>query len=336
MSVSVLYDTYMILLVLPYFLFSSVMENSVRGDVVYPASKVSNVSIQKPSASFGKLTKRADVVFVETTHPPASHIPTSKQQSGISHSILGETVSSPNSPIVTQTATTHGTSVRKTRKSMMTIALLGDSMMDTLGPSASEITDKLKSLYSDTQFVIKNYGVGGTNLEYAVYRITNPYMYLGASIPSLVSQQPDVVVIESCGYNPFKGSIAQGLDRQWVELAHAIDTIKQTIPNAKIVVASTIAPNTSVFGDGATGLSFTQTDKHERTNIIKQYLKNAVRFAQSAHLPLADAFHASLDSAGNGNIKYINQEDHIHYSDAGRVLIGKKIADAIIAHRLLE
>jgi len=33
---------------------------------------------------------------------------------------------------------------------------------------------------------------------------------------------------------------------------------------------------------------------------------------------------------------YINNGDHIHYSDAGRSLMGSKIAQAMIVNKLLE
>lgn len=221
------------------------------------------------------------------------------------------------------------------KKNSITIALLGDSMMDTLGPTAPALQTALKKLYPKKTFVIKNFGVGGTGIQYGIDRITNGYTYLGTSYPSLVETSPDIVVIESFGYNPF-GDDAGTIDTHWLLLAKAVDTVKAQLPHAKIVMAATIAPNANRFGDGAQGLSFSVIDKWQRTTTIKKYLENTVRFATGEHLPLADAYHPSLMPDGNGNLMYINSGDHIHYSDKGRALMASKIAEAIAKNSLLE
>lgn len=257
-------------------------------------------------------------------------------------SVLGLSIEAPTpspSPSLTPTPTTKPIVAKPTpvsaKKGTVTIALLGDSMVDTLGPDAPHLKDMLKAAYPNMQVVVKNYGVGATNIEYGITRITNGYTYLGNSIPSLASSKPDIVVLESFGYNPF--SFDEGaIDKHWTSLATAVDTLRNTIPGVKVIIAATIAPNATVFGDGAPGLSFDQTAKNQKVNTIKKYLENAVRFARSQHLPLADAYHASLDGSGNGKLTYINPGDHIHYSDAGRVLFGRKVADAITANKLLE
>ena len=221
------------------------------------------------------------------------------------------------------------------KKNSVTIALLGDSMMDTLGPAAPTLHTALKKIYPKTNFTIKNFGVGGTGIQYGIKRITEGYTYLGKSYPSLVETNPDIVVIESFGYNPF-GDDAGTIDAHWLLLAKAVDTVKAHLPNAKIVMAATIAPNANRFGDGAAGLSFSVIDKWQRTTTIKKYLENTVRFATGEHLPLADAYHPSLMPDGNGNLKYINGGDHIHYSDKGRALMASKIAEAFTKNNLLE
>jgi len=235
----------------------------------------------------------------------------------------------------TQPLETPKPQLRKAKKANVTIALLGDSMMDTMGPDAPALQSLLKKSFPGTTFIIKNYGVGGTNIDYAITRITNGYSYLGNGIPALSSLQPDIVVVESCGYNPF--SFDEGaIDKHWLSLSKAVDTLKSSIPGVRIVIGSTIAPNWDVFGDGAPGISFDPAAKQRQVKNIKKYLENAVKFAHSQNLPLADAYHSSLDSSGNGKLGYINPGDHIHYSDAGRALFAEKIAGAIINNRLLE
>lgn len=221
------------------------------------------------------------------------------------------------------------------RKRNVTIAVLGDSMVDTLGPDIPHLKTKLEAAYPATRFTMFNYGVGGTNIGYGIERLTNSYAYLGSQVPSLVSQHPDIVVIESFAYNPFPDADG-GIDRHWLSLAKVIDVLKGQLPQTKIVIAATIAPNAKVFGDGAAGISFSTDDKWQRVDVIKKYLESTTRFARSQHLPLADAYHPSLGSDGNGNLAYINAGDHIHYSDAGRALLATVVTNAIVANKLLE
>ncbi len=239
--------------------------------------------------------------------------------------VLGEETAIEETPSPTPSPTTTPKPIRRTRKGTMTIALLGDSMMDTLGPNAPHLSQALKKTYPATTFVIKNFGVGGTPIDSGIERI-----------PTIASTNPDVIVLESFAYN-VSGTTSQGeVDRHWLNLARAVDAIKNNLPNTKIVIAATIAPNSTRFGDGAPGIAFSQQDKQERTTMIKKYLETTIKFAQSEHTPLANAYHASVDSTGNGKLMYINNGDHIHYSDAGRILMGSKIAQAMIVNKLLE
>jgi hypothetical protein len=276
--------------------------------------KITSVqTIQKPSQSFG------DISLPTPTPTPE---------------ILEITIE-PTPPPVVAPSPTPQPETRRAKKSAVTIALLGDSMMDTMGPDAPALKSLLSKTYPGTEFTIKNYGVGGTNIEYGIERITNGYTYLGNPIPALSSIQPDIVVVESFGYNPFPFDEG-AMDKHWLSMAKVVDTLHSSIPGVKIVIGSTIAPNWNVFGDGAAGIAFASLDKQQRVANIKKYLDNAVKFAKSQNLPLADAYHTSMDASGNGKLAYINPGDHIHYSDAGRVLFAVKILGAIVTNRLLE
>ncbi len=298
-------------------IFSFLVTTVLAAETITPFGVLPNLDtdLTKPTTSFG--------VLAVTPTP----IPTTPPQ------VLGTTTFI--GPLPISKTPTQKPLAKKTQKTSVTIALLGDSMMDTLGPDAPTLKTALKNIYPNTTFTIKNFGVGGTNLTYGIKRITEGYTYLGKSYPSVASTSPDVVILESFGYNQ-TGNDEAALNAHWLLLAKAIDTIKATMPHTRIVIAATIAPNATTFGDGASGLSFSTSDKWERVLTIKKYLDNAVRFAESEHLPLADAYHPSLLTNGNGNLVYINGGDHIHYSDKGRVLMAQKIATAIAANRLLE
>lgn len=225
--------------------------------------------------------------------------------------------------------------IKSLRKPAYTIAFLGDSMIDTLGSDLGLVEDELRRVYPKTDFTLLNYGVGGENIVSGLERVTRDTVYLGSPRPALILTHPDVVVVESFAYNPFSFDTG-ALEQHWLSLSYIIDALKINIPETKIVIAATIAPNSTVFGDGAPGLSFSPQDKLERTNTIKRYLQNSIRFAQSEHLPLADAFHPSIDRDGEGKLAFINPGDHIHYSDAGRQLFARTVVDAITANTLLE
>jgi len=224
---------------------------------------------------------------------------------------------------------------RNTRQKTMTIAIIGDSMVDTLGPDFAELKVLLAKTYPKTTFTILNYGVGGTNIDYGINRLTNEYEYLGVRHPSLVSGKPDLTIVESFGYNPYSYDTG-AIDAHWMAMAKIVDILKANAPNSKIAIAATIAPNALVFGDGAAGIAFSPLDKWRRVSVIKQYLESTVRFAQSQHIPLIDAYHPSLKSDGNGDIRYINAGDHIHYSPIGREFMAGIMMDTILKEKLLE
>ncbi len=228
-----------------------------------------------------------------------------------------------------------GLTPRRARKNAFIIAAIGDSMTDTLGPDLGGLAGKLNRAYPGVSFSLLNYGVGATNIDHGITRITNDYDYMGRHVPSLVSQRPDVIVIESFGYNPYPFDEG-AMDKYWLALSRAVDTIRSNLPEARIVIAATIAPNWDAFGDGAPGVSFSDQAKREHVTVVKRYLENTVRFAQSQGLPLADAYHPSLQADGNGKLQYINGGDHIHYSDSGRDLFGRTVTQSIVANKLLE
>lgn len=103
---------------------------------------------------------------------------------------------------------------------------------------------------------------------------------------------------------------------------------------AKIVLAATIAPDQNTLCDGIPGISLMPDQKQGKAATIKAYLQNLVNFAHSQGYPLADAFHASLDSSGNGKSVYVNAGDHLHPSGPGGELFCQKIADVIWQNKL--
>ncbi|HUV43152.1 MAG TPA: hypothetical protein VMY36_04615 [Patescibacteria group bacterium] len=214
-----------------------------------------------------------------------------------------------------------------------TIALLGDSMIDVMQPDLPQLEAALKKYYPQAQFKLLNYGVGASNIEYGLTRLTKKYTYLGREFPALLSQNPNIIVIESFAYNHWDNN-QTGLDRQWLALGGIIQTIKNQ-SQTKIVLAATIAPNENTLCNGIDGINLPPDQKKEKAQTIKKYLNNLINFANSQNYPLADAYHPSLNENENGQAIYINEGDHLHPSGPGGELFAEKIAEAIFKNKLL-
>ena len=240
-------------------------------------------------------------------------------------------------PKVLGTETTQEEEKEKSESSRITgtytIALIGDSMIDVMQPDLPQLEAALKKYYPQTQFKLLNYGVGASNIEYGLTRLTKEYTYLGREFPALLSQNPDIIVIESFAYNHWENNQA-GLDRQWLALGGIIQTIKNQ-SQAKIILAATIAPNENTLCNGIDGINLPPDQKKEKAQTIKKYLNNLINFANSQNYPLADAYHSSLDENENGKGVYINEGDHLHPSGPGGELFAEKIAEAIFKNKLL-
>lgn len=217
-------------------------------------------------------------------------------------------------------------------KTTYVLAVLGDSMVETLGP-LEDLHNSLKSTFPAISIALLNWGQGATDMDSGLYRLTHTTKYLGKIYPALLSFKPDILVVESFAYNPWSANQFD-LDRQWLTIAKIIDTVKAKSPGTKIILAATIAPNPFTFGDGV--LNWGADLKWAKAQTIKSYLTNLVNFAASQGFPLADAYHPSLSAQGIGDSRFINSYDHLHPSKEGAKLFSEKIVDAIKNNNLLQ
>lgn len=218
-------------------------------------------------------------------------------------------------------------------KNSYTIALLGDSMTDTLGPDFPYLKNLLNKSYPGRSFTILNYGFASTDMESGLSRLTNTTNYLGKVYAPLLSYLPDILVVESFGYNHWSGELSD-LNRQWITIAHIIDAVRAQSPETQIILAATIAPNPFIFGDGV--LNWPDYLKWDATIITKAYIQNMINFATSQYYPLADAYHPSLGPDGHGQRRFINSGDNIHPSDEGKLLYAQKVLEAIKNNNILR
>lgn len=227
--------------------------------------------------------------------------------------VLGASTSAPQEPVVASLTDAY------------TIAVIGDSMVDTLGPGLPHLEKALTQDFPEAKFKLLNYGLGASDMAYGISRLTTSYNYLGTVKPALLSQNPDVIVIESFAYNHWENNQSD-LDRHWLAIAKMISTVKELSPHTKIILAATVAPYCPTFTDGSANLPVER--KYKECDTVKAYLQNIVNFATSEKYVLVDAYHPSLKD-GEGNPKYINQGDHIHPSDEGKELFSRLTANAI-------
>jgi len=218
-------------------------------------------------------------------------------------------------------------------KTTYSIAILGDSMVDTLGSDLEVFRVMLKSGFPKYSFALLNYGQGSTDLEKGLERLTKTTKYLDKNFPPLLSFQPDILVVESFAYNHWSGELSD-INRQWITIAKIIDVIKEKSPKTEIILAATIGPDSETYADGK--LNLTKAQKEEASLVTRAYLQNLINFANSQKYPLADAFTPSLDNKGNGKSDYINQSDHLHPSSKGAELFFEKILEAIKVNELIK
>ena len=218
-------------------------------------------------------------------------------------------------------------------KTNYTIAIIGDSMIDTLKSNLPQLQASLHAYLPIYRFKLLNYGYGSSTITSAIDRITSTTTYLDHDNPSIISQNPDLIVIESFAYNNF-GNTPTSLDRYRQAISDLIASIHDHLPRTKILLAATFAPNSTVFADGVKDLELTSADKTERSSTIKTYLDAFITYAHDHSLPLADAYHPSLFS-DNGFRSFISS-DGIHPSDYGAQFFCDILAQSITQQHLLQ
>ena len=210
---------------------------------------------------------------------------------------------------------------------IITLALVGDSMIDTLSEDICQ--NSLHKYFPATKFNLLKYGYGSTTIESVITRLSGSTTYLDKENSALLPLYPDIIVIESFAYNNF-GNSQKGIERHNQSLKEITDLIREKSPSTKIVLASTIAPNSITYANGIKNIYYSAFEKIEKTNTIKLYLQNLINFAYKNNLPLVDAFHPSLVDQ-NGSDELIDPVDHLHPSNLGTELfcdtLGKSLKD---------
>ena len=273
--------------------------------------------------------------FVSEPYNQIVHSPlgsTFAYETNIESNVLGNTSVIPSTsptptttPIAEITPTTIPTPMIRLQKNSYSIAIIGDSMVDTMGERLEYLEHALKKKYPETNFTLYNFGKGAQNVEEGLARLHSPLDYQDRHYPSLDEIKPDVIIIGSFAYNPFS---PHDRDRYWSTLTQLVEQTKAISP--RVYLLAEIAPLKVNFGKGPNGVNWDDSTAYQHaTNIIDQ-LESAINLSHSLNIPLINAFTPSQVSADkSGNPKYVNSSDGIHPSVAGHQFMAETIASAL-------
>jgi lysophospholipase L1-like esterase len=223
-------------------------------------------------------------------------------------------------------------------KKRIKIAALGDSMTESYGETFNELLEILGNTYTDRDFEFYNFGVGGTRAGYGLWRLTNEYEYKSKKQASLLSIEPDIVLIESFAYNNASDGVYDddGL-KHFCEIHERIVRTIREQSSAKIIFVATIAPDTDHFLEG--NMNFIYTPNSILSKMAEdriKYLEKALRIAEKLDLPIANVYQASLEKENKGTPRSTFIGDGIHPNSMGNKLAAETIAKTINEYKIIS
>ncbi len=225
----------------------------------------------------------------------------------------------PPQPTVETPPPTPSESVPIPVKKDYSIAVYGDSMVDTMGERLEYLEHALKSRYPGVNFTLYNFGKGSENVEIGLSRWGSPLNYQDRHYRPLTEIKPDILIIGSFAYNPFS---PYDRNRHWVGLTKLVEQAKSVSPH--VYMLAEIAPLRSNFGRGPNGVNWDETTAYTHSGHIIEQLENAVSLSKNLGVPLIDAYHGS-----RANPSYTNSSDGIHASVAGHEFTANLIATTL-------
>lgn len=214
---------------------------------------------------------------------------------------------------------------KRTNKSEYTIAIIGDSMIDTMGEYADYLEHRLKKVYPNTTFHMYNYGKGAQTVSDTLGKIDQGFSHQTRNYPPLASVNPDIIITGSFAYNPYS---PHDRGRHISELTRIIEKLKSITPN--VYLLSEVAPVRGEFGTGPQGVNWEEATNYVHSGNIIEQLENTYGVAQSHGVTLIDVFSQTYNKeTGAGNPVYVNPSDHIHPSVYGHEKTAEKIVQVL-------
>ena len=149
------------------------------------------------------------------------------------------------------------------KKASYTIAIFGDSMVDTMGEKLEILQKILDSKYPRTKFNLYNYGIGGQNIEQGLARFESSFENRERQYPPIPALVPDVLIIGSFAYNPFS---THDRNKHYSLLKDLITKAKNVSSN--VYLLAEIAPLKIGFGKGKNGVNMPEDVAFEQASHI--------------------------------------------------------------------
>jgi lysophospholipase L1-like esterase len=263
-------------------------------------------------------SQRLTQVLTEKEHAPTNVIALDSHETPDDKpSILGIFfVPTPTIFIPTPTVPTFSTP-----KSSYRIAIIGDSMVDTMGERLEYLEHALKARYPRTQFELYNYGRGSETVAHGLARLNNHFSNNDRRYDPITSIHPDIIIVGSFAYNPyFPPNAAQ----HHQDLLNLVERMKQITP-------AVYQPLRTGFGTGPNGVNWDANTAYSHTGFMLEQIDSAKQVARELNIPLIDTFSPSvIKEDGSGRADLIATDDRIHPSVKGHEFMAELIAKKLV------
>jgi hypothetical protein len=214
------------------------------------------------------------------------------------------------------------------------ILIVGDSIVNALGPNAQLLRQHLIEYYPDHEFVNYNYGFSATSIETLPARLISESEFGGQIYPPILNQGFDIIIVESFAYNPLsQNKDNEGIVKHIKILDESIKHIIRIKPDSVLIILTPISPSREHFARGIYDLSDIERNRWAEERI--EYINAVIKYARERNIPLINVYEKSLDEQGEAKLELINPDDYIHPSAEGIDLISKSTADFIYTNNLL-
>ncbi|HVZ67342.1 MAG TPA: GDSL-type esterase/lipase family protein [Patescibacteria group bacterium] len=209
------------------------------------------------------------------------------------------------------------------------IYLIGDSMTHAFGPRGGIFSELINKAYPGTFFEVSNYAHANESILLLPDNLKTPVQAdKDLLLKPILEGNPDLIIIESFGYNPLSQfGLKGGIEKQNEYLTEIMTTLTNRFPNTAIMFFTAIAPDKKTYGMNITHA--TEAERWAQAEERIDYITNHRDYAIEHRIPLIDAYQASLDSDGDGDTKYINPDDNIHPSEEGLALMARVMVKTI-------
>lgn len=211
------------------------------------------------------------------------------------------------------------------KKSEYSIAIYGDSMVDTMGENLEYLQKSLKTKYPTTTFKMYNYGIGAQTVQQGLDRFDSSFNYKTRNYPAINVLKPDVIVIASFAYNPY-----YPFDKvsYMSKLSLLLDKAMVVTPNTYLLAE--IAPLSYDFGKGEGGVpDWSDQARYNHASVIVQQLKAALEVVKLKGIKIINVYDKTNVNGDFGSYSYTETWSGIHPSVTGHTLTANTITETI-------